>query len=277
MQVHRMPWKGGCMAGEPQTWHYGLVAKWWAEFNVDGPEIPYFQEVIERYGQPALDVACGTGRLLVPYLRAGLDVDGCDISPDMLALCRDKAAGEGLEPRLYRQAMHELDLPRTYRTIFLCGAFGLGGDRELALEGLRRFYDLLEPGGVLAFDHQLPYRNARVWQYWLPEKRSQLPEAWTAPGERRPAADGAEYALSTNLADVDPLEQLVTLRIRAEEWRDGVLVAQEEHTLKESLYFKNEVVMMLESSGFRDVTVYGSYTEVPATSQDTDLVFIAKK
>ena len=74
-----------------QTWHYGLVAQWWAEFRDEGPEIAYHQKFIESYGQPALDVACGTGRLLLPYLRAGLDVDGCDISPDMLALCREKA------------------------------------------------------------------------------------------------------------------------------------------------------------------------------------------
>ena len=51
---------------------------------MDGPEIEYFRRFVEA-GQPALDVACGTGRSLVPYLRAGLDVDGCDISPDMLA------------------------------------------------------------------------------------------------------------------------------------------------------------------------------------------------
>jgi hypothetical protein len=49
------------MAPTPQTWHHGLVAKWRAEFNRDGPEIPYFQRHVER-GQPALDVACGTGR-----------------------------------------------------------------------------------------------------------------------------------------------------------------------------------------------------------------------
>jgi hypothetical protein len=30
------------MSQAPQTWHYGLVAKWWAEFNEDGPEIEYF-------------------------------------------------------------------------------------------------------------------------------------------------------------------------------------------------------------------------------------------
>src|SRR5256885_767753 len=51
------------MSNAPETWHYGLVAKWWAEFNQDGEEIAYFQKYVEQR-QPALDVACGTGRLL---------------------------------------------------------------------------------------------------------------------------------------------------------------------------------------------------------------------
>src|SRR6267143_346407 len=139
------------MAGgeeQPQTWHHGIVARWWAEFNVDGPEIAYFQKFIADEGEPALDLACGTGRLLIPYLRAGLDVDGCDISPDMLALCRDRGAREGVSTNLYRQAMHQLDLPRKYRTIIVCGGFGLGGNRRHDLEALRRFHDHLEPDGV---------------------------------------------------------------------------------------------------------------------------------
>lgn len=140
------------MAGEPQTWHYVLVAKWWAEFNVDGPDIAYYQQAIERYGQSALDVACGTGRLLAPFLRASLDVDGCDVSPDMLALCRDKAVREGLVPRLYQQAMHELDLPRMYKTIYICDSFEIGGSREMDLKALERFHNQLEPGGVLVFN-----------------------------------------------------------------------------------------------------------------------------
>src|SRR5205814_5460733 len=105
---------------QPQTWHHGIVARWWAEFNVDGPEIAYFQKFIADEGEPALDLACGTGRLLLPYLRAGLDVDGCDVSSDMLALCRERAEAEGLSPMLFAQAMHELDLPRLYRTVVEC-------------------------------------------------------------------------------------------------------------------------------------------------------------
>src|SRR2546421_11189438 len=150
------------MSDTPKTWHHGLVAKWWAEFNEDGPEIAYFQKYVER-GQPALDVACGTGRLLIPYLRAGLDVDGCDVSPDMVARCREKAERDGLSPTLWAQPMHELDPPRKYKTIYVCGAFGLGSTREQDAQALRRFRDCLEPGGTLLLDIEGPYANPDQW------------------------------------------------------------------------------------------------------------------
>src|SRR5690349_21441515 len=139
----------GGTTNEAKTWHHGLIARWWAEFNTTGPEIAYFQRIIETNGEPALDVACGTGRLLIPFLQAGLDVDGADLSPDMLARCRERAEREGLAPNLFAQPVHLLDLPRRYRTIVFCGGFGLGGWRSHDEEGLRRLYEHLEPGGLL--------------------------------------------------------------------------------------------------------------------------------
>jgi SAM-dependent methyltransferase len=74
------------MSDRPQTWHYGLVARWWAEFNEAGEdELAFYRGVIERSGQPVLDAGCGTGRLLIPLLQAGFDIDGSDVSPDLLA------------------------------------------------------------------------------------------------------------------------------------------------------------------------------------------------
>src|ERR671910_812924 len=111
---------------QPQTWHYGLVARYWAEKRHDAAEAEFLKAYIEA-GQPALDVGCGTGRVLIPLLHAGLDVDGVDISPDMLAYARARAEREGFTPNLHAQAMHELDLPRTFRTIYSCGWVGIGG------------------------------------------------------------------------------------------------------------------------------------------------------
>ena len=151
------------------TWHYGVTARWWAEFNTSGPEIDYFRRYAED--QPALDLACGTGRLLLPYLRDGLDVDGCDVSADMIALCREAAEREGLEPSLYVQPKHELDLPRRYRTVFMCGALGVGSTRAEDQEALRRVYDHLEPGGTFVLDNEVAVRG-RLGLGVLAERRA---------------------------------------------------------------------------------------------------------
>lgn len=263
----------------PQTWHYGIVAQHWAEFqnySLDGPDIAYYQEFIERHGQPALDVACGTGRLLLPYLRAGLDVDGCDISPDMLAHCREKAAREGFSPGLYPQAMHELALPRTYRTIFVCGSFGIGGTRQQDALALRRFYEHLTPGGALLFDHPMPYHNG-LWQLWLKENRQQLDPDWWPEPKRERASDGSDFIMRSRIADLDPLEQVLTLQYWAQRWQGEQLLGEEERTLTSNIYFKNELLLLLKQAGFDDVTIQGDFTEAEATSEHGVLVFIARK
>jgi len=236
----------------PATWHYGLVAKWWAEFAEDGPEIAYFQKYVER-GQPALDVPCGTGRLLIPYLRAGLDVDGCDVSADMIAVCRERAEREGLSPTLFVQPMHELDPPRRYKTIFVCGGFGLGSNRERDAQALQRFYEHLEPGGTLVLDNEVPYSHAGRWSWWA--EQPELPRPWSSEPDRGTASDGSELALWSRTLNVDPLDQSLRLEIRAEKSMNGVVVAREEHELTMRMWFRDELVMAMRHAGFRSVDV----------------------
>lgn len=268
----------GVEGEQPRTWHHGLIARYWAEFNDDfrPHEIAYFRRFVERDGQPALDVACGTGRLLLPYLRAGLDVDGCDVSADMVALCREKAEREGLSPSLYVQPMHELDLPRRYRTIFVCGAFGLGSTREQDAEALRRFHDRLEPGGTLLLDAEVPYADPTHWTYWLAEERASLPRPEPAPRPRRIASDGSEYALRTRLLAIDPLDQSASFEMHAELWRDGALEADETRRLDARYYFPNELALMVERAGFDDVVLHGDHVEAAPTPEDEFVVVVAR-
>jgi hypothetical protein len=195
----------------------------------------------------------------------------------MLALCRERAEREGLSPSLSAQAMHELDLPRRYRTIVVCGGFGIGGSREHDVEALRRLYGHLEPGGLLVLDKEVPYANPRHWRHWVKRKRGAQPESWPAEGERRRASDGSEYDLRVRLADVDPLEQCVTFEMRAELWRDGELVAEEEHALKETMYFPHELRLLLERAGFEDVALRAGHTDAEPTAEDDFVVFLARR
>jgi SAM-dependent methyltransferase len=262
------------------TWHYGLIARWWSEFNEAQPrELAYYRAAIERFGQPALDLACGAGRLLIPLLGSGLDVDGVDVSPDMIAQAEALSIREGLVSRTFVQAMDELDLARKYGTIFVCDSFGLGGRRDRDRKALRRIYGHLAPGGVLVFSHWLPYEgaNERRWARWLPGHRTDVPGDWPTEGERRRTADGDEIELLSRLAALDPLNQVQALEMRARLWHDGQVVAQEEHALRENLYFAQELLLMLADAGFDEVTIEAGYERRPATPDDGFVVFVARR
>ncbi len=109
----------------------------------------------------------------------------------MVAYCREKAGREGLSPTLFVQPMHELDPPRKYKTIFVCGAFGIGGSRQQDVQSLRRFHENLEPDGTLLLDTEVPYADENLWQHWLKDRRQGLPEASGRPRSLRPASEGA--------------------------------------------------------------------------------------
>jgi SAM-dependent methyltransferase len=254
-----------------------LVARYWAERNTGGPEIPYFQRQIERNGGPALDAGCGTGRLLIPFLRAGLEVDGCDISADMLALCRETAGREGLNPQLYQQALHELALPRPYQTIVVCGVFGLASTRQQDLLALQRLHQHLNPGGLLLLDNVLPYESPGEWRMWLQEARKSLPKPWPDAIGRQPPPDGSDYELYNRLVAIDPLEQKVTRQMRTLLWRDGQVVDDQVYTLTENRYFYHELRQMLAGAGFTVEAVHENYTEAAVTPDSETIVFLARK
>ena len=258
-----------------QTWHYGLVAEWWANFNTDGPEIEYFRRHVEQ-APPVLDAGCGTGRLLVPWLQAGIDVDGCDASADMVALCREGARREGFEPTLFVQPLHGLDPPRRYGSIVVCGVFGLGSTRAQDAEALRRLRAALEPGGTLLLDNQVPYSNTNQWPRWTKAGRDELPSDWLpAEPEWRAAEDGSEYSLQGQVLSFDPLDQSTQLVLRAQKRAGRELVA-EEHRLSLRFYFRDELLLMLERAGFDSVRVEAGYTGAEPTANDDFLVYIAR-
>jgi SAM-dependent methyltransferase len=258
-----------------QTWHHGLVAEWWANFNTDGPEIEYFRRHVE-HAQPVLDAGCGTGRLLVPWLQAGIDVDGCDASADMVGLCRERARREGFEPTLFVQPLHGLDPPRRYGSIVVCGVFGLGSTRAEDEEALRRLHACLEPGGTLMLDNQVPYANTNMWPRWTKPGRAELPSDWRPPEpEWREAGAGIEYSLQGQVLAFDPLDQSTQLLMRAQKRVGGEVVATEEHRLSMRMYFRDELLLLLERAGFERVRVEAGYTGAEPTADDDFLVFVA--
>ena len=106
---------------------------------------------------PVLDIACGTGRVLLPVLQAGTDADGMDLFQPMLDTARRKADALGLSPALHRGDMADFQLPRRYALIMITfNAFCHMLTTEDQLRSLGCIRRHLLPGGLLAFDGGFP-------------------------------------------------------------------------------------------------------------------------
>src|SRR5262249_38819749 len=68
--------------------------------------------------RPVTHLACGPGRLLTRAVEAGVDVEGREQEPAMLARLTRKARERGLEPRVHPGDMRSLSLPRRYALIY---------------------------------------------------------------------------------------------------------------------------------------------------------------
>lgn len=126
------------------------------------------------------------------------------------------------------------------------------------------------------FDHYLPYLHSRSWGYWLKGGRSELPAAWPERGSRKRAADGTDLEIRTRLTELDPLAQRTVSEIRVLHWQDANRLAEEQYTLSSNLYFVPELRLMLETAGFRDVTINAAYSDEPATADHAVVVVIAR-
>ncbi|MBE7491807.1 MAG: class I SAM-dependent methyltransferase [Planctomycetes bacterium] len=80
----------------------------------------YFARLAAGAGR-VLELACGTGRTLIPMARAGAKVTGIELAPDMFKACRDKVAAAGLERKvtLHRGDMRRFALKQTFPLVVI--------------------------------------------------------------------------------------------------------------------------------------------------------------
>ena len=114
-------------------------------------DIPLFVDMAKAAGGPVLEVCCGNGRLLVPAARAGIDIDGLDLSPEMLAGLRAKLAAAGVRAGVHEGDMADFALPRRYALVFVAfNSFLHNLTQAEQIATLRCCRAHLAPGGRLA-------------------------------------------------------------------------------------------------------------------------------
>src|SRR5512136_51561 len=78
------------------------------------PDVDFFVEAAQLSNGPVLEVGCGTGRILIPTARAGVNIVGLDLSANMLQVCQTRLRSEPeavqSQVRLTKADMRNFDL-----------------------------------------------------------------------------------------------------------------------------------------------------------------------
>ncbi len=260
---------------QAQDYEYsGLMAQSWDLFRGDTSnweDTLFYNELIPKTGQPVLDVGCGTGRLLLPYLQQGIDIDGVDNSPEMLNLLREKAQKMGLHPNVYLQTMESLALPRKYMTILVpSSSFQLVLDPANAHEAMIRFYGHLLPGGTLAMPFMI------LWTQ--PSDSDTIEEEWGPPKERVRPEDGLTVR-RTSRSTYDLRNKLEHTEDRYELLSDAEVIHTEHHKRSPATrwYSQEETLALFRDAGFSDITMLKGFTFEPATPDDDLFTILARR
>lgn len=207
-------------------------------------DVEYYRERLSTLQGKALEVGCGSGRVLIPLLQAGIQIDGLDNSPAMLDSCRSRCKQLQLNPTLIEDEMHSFALSQQYVAIIIPGgSFQLIEGREQALAALKNFHAHLETGGRLIIDLFIPTDY---------DENVVSTRAWETPKHE-------VLVLEEKRIEVNILQQKMVSLLKYEKWKDGALVQTELQRFPLSWYGHYEFQLLLEAAGYGEIIHSAEY------------------
>lgn len=254
-----------------QPWSDAQLAQLYDVFVFDA-DLPLYLDLARHEGGRVLEVACGSGRVLLPLVRAGLHVVGIDISPHMLALARGKLDADQLpgsaelihsDMRNFRLEQRDFDL-----AIVPVKSFAYLTEAADQLQCLEAIHAHLRPGGLLAMDlmHPLPE--------WTSASRGSMRDDLL----QHVADEGFTLSRIESVVSTDLARQVRVIRSIYEMVDDSGKVLDKRFVEWPYRWVHRfEAEHLLQRAGFQVENVYGGYEREPFTSESAAMVFVARK
>lgn len=234
-------------------------------------DVAFYRRAAEEFGDPVLELGCGTGRITMALAEIGKRVTGLDLSERMLERAARKRSALNKEERervhLVQGDMSKFELGEKFRLVIIpFRPFQHLLEVRDQMDCLERVRKHLKPGGRLILD---------VFQT--------DPERMHDPVHMRESllvdyktADGRQVRISERVAAFH----------RAEQINDVEMIYSIQHPdgRKERLvfawplryFFRFEVEHLLARCGFRVTAEYGDFDRTPIRDDSPEMIFVGE-
>ncbi|MEF8776251.1 MAG: class I SAM-dependent methyltransferase [Haloarculaceae archaeon] len=229
--------------------------------SMDREDVDYYRDRASGVDGPVLEMACGTGRIHLDLLEAGVDIDGFDAAASTLDVLRGRATERGLEPTVWQADMADFAVDRAYDLVicpFNAVQHLLAIDAQLSM--LRSVHEALAPGGAFVFDVFVPGFDVICERYgeWQTETITVRDE-------------DHEYRHRTEVEN--EVDQVI--HVENEVRLEGDLVHGWDHRL--TMLPRREAELLVRLSPFEDWTVTGDFGDKGIADGDSAQVWQLRK
>lgn len=224
-------------------------------------DVNFYLDQAKKVDGPVLEIGCGTGRIYLELLKAGIDATGIDVSEGMLETLREKAEKEDLKTDVHQADMKSFNLGKNFDLIIIpFRTFLHNITLEEQIETLEVCRNHLKEDGKLVLNFFPPDCEYISENYG--EEESEVVEC-----------NGDRYEVVKESEFVDEVEQVVKARQRV--YHDEEKVWEGEFKL--ALISKRHFQLLLKLVGFSNWKVYGSFDLKELESKDQEMVWFVEK
>jgi len=252
----------------------------YSEFDAHEGFQDFYLELAKKYGQGGvIDIACGTGAVLLYLAERGIEIDGTDLSEEMCKVATSKAVAKKLDLNIFPADMTKFDSGRKYSLAIIArSGFMHLPSSKLQKEALLNIKDSLLPGGILTFNTFDP------WPIYQAEQMNTTPDDYTFRLEYINNNGNKEKIY--NAISYNPFLQHMHGNWKFVEYdKDGNIIGERIRPLLMRQTYRSEIFLLAELCGYEVLDIYRGYhgdkedlnDPMSAANYKGNLIWILKK
>nr|WP_276561056.1 class I SAM-dependent methyltransferase [Bacillus paramycoides] len=206
-----------------------------------GKELDFYLSFAKDKNMTVLEPMCGNGRMLIPFMQNGVNIEGFDISKDMLKVCKDKAEKLNLKPVVSQGRIEKFHSDNKYDLIMIpIGSFSLLPDNlvDISLQNMKN--NLKENGKLLLTVVQGGSETEQILD-WIETNRKEI---------------NNELIVEYRKVSYDETKKLLNIILKYEVNHDEKIVETEIMDFPIRLYDLKEFENILITNGFSQIVIH---------------------